>query len=1052
MFATKAKHPLDFLTLEDYQDLKSSGLTDEQILTCGHFSIEKPDGKRLGLHHKGLVFRYLDPVSGKPYLTPQGKPFHRMKPRDWEETWTNPVESPHKYLSPKEGGNKPYWSPLLQHFNHLAKKPKFDLDITEGEKKADALAAHGVFCVGLAGVNGWLDKEKRLDEIDIPPAQLIEDDEQALKEIEDKLSQSRMIPELKEALDWQYRRTNIVFDSDVNSKRQVKGAVKDLAIALTELGAEPYIVRLPNELDGSKNGVDDFVVRHGIEAYNFLKKVAKPAFKKQKFHFPKEPTQYEKFIMAWAVMKDAWRYRPGVGWYNWTGTHWVSRTTAEFQESVTAFQDAQGWEFPVGKDLMLYQLQSRMLVRDDRWNPTHLLAFANGVLSVKDNTFTEGHNHEDFLTVVLPYDYDPTAQCPRWISFLNEALGGDQDGINLLQAFIKWILLPKPRNKKAEIEKCLDLQGTKGTGKGTFLDILVALVGAENIGAIGSKTFESSTHLADLLDKKLSLDSDAFGFLSNVGLFNKVVSNEPVSIKRLYKDPVTTRLGTVIVRAYNRFLEVPDGSEGLDRRIIAISFDNQPKVVDLELSEKLQKELPGIFAWAWSVPTAEMKRRITWAGSVESVANASIKRFEANNPEYSFLKAVFPAGNPQAKASDLYHSYQLWCKDDAGISPKKRRKFSEALQALGCEHKRTMDGYFYSIPSMDEFDIVKFLGLSKKILPSEKFEAQNVHNVHVTPETIEGSTVSSMNILSKGEVENVHNHENVHENTDIKWMPAPPFDIGETFEWWGDQVRVERVGTETLYCHLVNGTPVQNTSFIRVPIQEAEKIKNEHSQGGYEHSNVHASDRMFMPEMPANKEVQPSHEHYEHSQPLTSPGEQNLNPSWTKTLFAAIKEKPTVEYPKFPSVGCKVGKQIDGQEKIGWVGYIREVLDEDRVRVWWSADYNRNRNGRVIRGRDGKPEEKLTIEPIANLYAISTGGKSNAEVSVYSAQNLPRSGDQVVNSAGRKGAVVKVSRSNPKYQILWEGDIQARGHDLTELETMEVRKIGEVSHANGAES
>lgn len=965
--------PLSILSAEDYAELKSLGMTDAQLIQLGHYTQEdkKLAKKQLGINHRGLIFRYLDPVTGLPYLNSKGKPFHRMKPRDWSETWDDPTENPPKYLSPKDEGNKPYFSPLLQHFNRLAKKPNIDLDITEGEKKADVLAAHGVFSVGLAGVYGWLDKNCRLEEVDIPPAQIIEDDEEAINSLDDKLPQSRMIPELKEALEWQYRRINIVFDSDSNSKRQVRGAVKDLAEALAELNAEPYIVRLPNEVDGSKNGVDDFIVRHGLDAYNFLRKIAKLAFKKQKFHFPKEPTQYEKIIMAWAVMKDAWRYRPGVGWYNWTGTHWVSRTTAEFQESVTAFQDAQGWEFPVGKDLMLYQLQSRMLVRDDRWNPTHLLAFANGVLSVRDNTFTEGHNHEDFLTVVLPYDYDPTAQCPRWISFLNEALGGDQDGINLLQAFIKWILLPKPRNKKAEIEKCLDLQGTKGTGKGTFLDILVALVGAENIGAIGSKTFESSTHLADLLDKKLSIDSDAFGFLSNVGLFNKVVSNEPVSIKRLYKDPVTTRLGTVIVRAYNRFLEVPDGSEGLDRRIIAISFDNQPKVVDLELSEKLQKELPGIFTWAWSVPISEMKRRITWAGSVESVANASVKRFEANNPEYSFLKAVFPAGNPQAKASDLYHSYQLWCKDDAGISPKKRRKFSEALQSLGCEHKRTMDGYFYSIPSMDEFDIVKFLGLSKKILPSEKFEAQNVHNVHTTPETIENSTVSSMNILSKREVENVHNHENVHEDT-IEWMPEPPFDVGEVFEWWGDRVRVERIGRETLYCHLANNTPAQNTSFIRVPIKEAEKIKNEHSQGGHEHSSVHTSDRMFMPETPVSQGVQSSHEHYEHSQPQTSPGEQNSKSSWTKTLFAAIKEKPVIEL----SVGCEVGKQVDGQKKNGWRGYIREVVDSDgdrvRVRVWWIGDYQLNQNGKPIKDKNGKPEEKLTIEPIANLYPITS--------------------------------------------------------------------------------
>ncbi len=720
-----ATHPLDLLNDEDYAEL-SQGFSDSQLVKLGHFSVvsAKEAKKQIGINHRGLVFRYLDPASGLPYLNSKGKPFYRMKPRDWEESWDDPIEPPPKYLSQRDEGNKPYFSPLLQHFNRLAKKPSIDLDITEGEKKADALTAHGFFSVGLAGVYGWLDKSARLNEIDIPPAQIIEDDEEAIDALDEKLPTSRMIPELRDAIEWKHRRVNIVYDSDLSGKRQVRAALNDLADALLDLGAEPYIVRLPNEIDGSKNGVDDFLKRHGQEAYNFLRKIAKSAFKKKKFHFPQEPTPYEKIIMAWAVMKDSWRFRPGVGWYEFVGTHWVQRTNAEFQEAVTVFQDAQGWEFPVGKDFMLYQLQSRMLVRDDRWNPTHLLGFANGVLSVKNNVFTDGHNHEDFLTVVLPYEYSPLATCPRWVNFLNEALNGDQEGIALLQAFIKWILLPKPKNKKAEIEKCLDLLGTKGSGKGTFLDILIALVGSENIGAIGQKTFESSTHLADLLDKKLSIDSDAFGFLSNIGLFNKVVSNEPVSIKRLYKDPVTARLGTVIVRAYNRILEVPDGSEGLDRRIIAIHFNNRPQEIDVELSEKLQAELPGIFAWAWSLSNSEMKRRIMWAGSVSSVASASIQRFEANNPEYSFLKLTFPTGNPEVKASDLYHSYQLWCKDDAGISPKKRRKFSEALQALGCEHRRTMAGYFYSIPPMDEFDVVKFLGLSKLLWEKKLFLSQ----------------------------------------------------------------------------------------------------------------------------------------------------------------------------------------------------------------------------------------------------------------------------------------------------------------------------------------
>jgi phage/plasmid-associated DNA primase len=179
----------------------------------------------------------------------------------------------------------------------------------------------------------------------------------------------------------------------------------------------------------------------------------------------------------------------------------------------------------------------------------------------------------------------------------------------------------------------------------------------------------------------------------------------------LFKDAISARLCTVIVRAYNRTIEVPDGSEGLDRRVVVVPFNHQPKEVDLELSEKLQKELSGIFAWAWSVPMAEVKRRLTWAGAVPAVAEASIKRFEANNPEYCFLADVFPDGNEQVKAGDLYSSYVEWCKE-SGYSPKKIRKFVEAVQALGCQRSAKAHGcFYYSIPSMSKFDLIEHMGL-----------------------------------------------------------------------------------------------------------------------------------------------------------------------------------------------------------------------------------------------------------------------------------------------------------------------------------------------------
>lgn len=696
------------LTPQDLSELQQSGLSLEQIKKLGHFSLQdaKQAFKTTGIKHIGLCFRYIDPLSGENYLTSKGRPFYRIKPRDWE---MHALEEAPKYLSPAGEGNRPYWSPLISDFKKKAAKISIPLEIVEGEKKADSLAAEGLFVLGLAGVWSWLDKSTRGEEIKQPPAQLIEDDKQDQEQLENSLEQSRLIPELLKDFEWKNRRVNIAFDSDIIDKPGVRKAAAELATALRSLGAHCYLIRLPNELNGSKNGADDLKVRHGIETYRHLCKIAQP-FRENRI--TAEPNAFQKIFMAWSILKDTWRYRPGQGWLNWEGKFWQLKSDCEFEKDLVFFQDQQGWQGVKGMDVLVRQLRSRLLVPEKSWNNPDYLCFDNGTLNLKTGEFTPEHQKEIFNTSILPYDYIPEADCPTWLEFLSQALGGDLAAVDLIQAFFKWILIPKAKDRKAEIEKSLDLIGAKGTGKGTFLDVLANLVGPGNHGAIGSETFKNPTYLAALLDKKVSIDYDAFGYLADVGLFNKVVSNEPVSTKILYKNPIETRLGTVIVRAYNRVLEVPDGAEGLDRRIIAISFNHQPKEIDLNLSEKLKAELPGIFSWAWRLSMQEVKARLTGAGAVRSVVEASIKRFEANNPEYSFLLELFPEGG-RVKAGELYSGYSDWCKEN-GISAKKKRKFTEAITSLGCESKQSTGGYYFcSIPEMRHFDVITHLGIKK---------------------------------------------------------------------------------------------------------------------------------------------------------------------------------------------------------------------------------------------------------------------------------------------------------------------------------------------------
>ena len=106
-----------------------------------------------------------------------------------------------------------------------------DLWITEGEKKADALTSRGLCAVALFGVDCWGKGGELLS-------------------------------------DWQHvalsgRMIHVVYDSDVMGKPEVQSALERLVGALEARNATVRVVYLPDTPDGSRQGVDDFLVGGG---------------------------------------------------------------------------------------------------------------------------------------------------------------------------------------------------------------------------------------------------------------------------------------------------------------------------------------------------------------------------------------------------------------------------------------------------------------------------------------------------------------------------------------------------------------------------------------------------------------------------------------------------------------------------------------------------------------------------------------------------------------------------------------------------------------------
>jgi len=226
-------------------DLQKSGLSPENFHIevpkdvnelrerLGRCTITDNSGNRIWLIEHGCYWI--------PY--PNHPNYYRLKLKSPIKTKKGTV----KYLSPKKEmgfGNIPYILPevkkILETYN-----PDKQIFITEGEKKAAKATLEGFPCIGLSGV--WIFKD----------------------------SENDFLPELNGYI-WKDRSVYIVFDSDISKKHGVKQPEIRLSIKLINRVANVLSVRLPNEEDGSKNGLDDYLVRYGNQEFHDLVDKALP--------------------------------------------------------------------------------------------------------------------------------------------------------------------------------------------------------------------------------------------------------------------------------------------------------------------------------------------------------------------------------------------------------------------------------------------------------------------------------------------------------------------------------------------------------------------------------------------------------------------------------------------------------------------------------------------------------------------------------------------------------------------------------------------------------
>ena len=272
------------------------------------------------------------------------------------------------------------------------------------------------------------------------------------------------------------------------------------------------------------------------------------------------------------------------------------------------------------------------------------------------------HNRNLFTFVSMPYDFCPTADCPKWLKFLAETFD-DPDEINLLQEWFGAHFLPR-----LDLHRFMLMYGQGANGKSVVCLVLKEMLGDKNVSSVGLDQFNPARTFP--LAATIGKLGNVVGELNPAtkaaeGMLKQYISRERMTVEEKYKPPFAVKPTALLTFATNELPKFADRSDGIWRRLLLLPFKKQ--ILDgskqdsrLVTSAFWKEELPGIFRWA-----LEGRERLKLRGyfiEPESSKASKDSFRESMNSAQSFLRLYYVAGNgPKISSSTVYQAYMIFC-------------------------------------------------------------------------------------------------------------------------------------------------------------------------------------------------------------------------------------------------------------------------------------------------------------------------------------------------------------------------------------------------------
>lgn len=316
------------------------------------------------------------------------------------------------------------------------------------------------------------------------------------------------------------------------------------------------------------------------------------------------------------------------------------------------------------------------------------VAFRNGIYDVVTDTMQD-FSPSIVITNKIPWDYNPQAFNELTERTLNKLACGDPTVRALLEECIGYCFY-----RRSELGKAFILTGEKNNGKSTFLDMVKAVLGEENISALDLKELGDRFSTSMMFGKLANIGDDIgddFMQGTQVAMFKKVVTGNRIKAERKGQDPFEFNPYIKLLFSANDIPRMKDKTGAVLRRLVIIPFNAQFSKDDPEYDPFIKYKLieQSSIEYLIKLGIAGLRRVLENQDFTRSErVDRQLEEYEEeNNPIVAFIHDLEHGENDiiNESTADVYAKYKVFC-NAANMQPMSKVVFSKQInKRLGTE-------------------------------------------------------------------------------------------------------------------------------------------------------------------------------------------------------------------------------------------------------------------------------------------------------------------------------------------------------------------------------